>query len=219
MQNNDSISLTTNKLCTACNAGIVLQKFTANVIRLGDNGVMGPGFHVSYDSSIKDLYYCASCGQTFLPTLNNKLNEMSGDRKKIATELLEKTRPMRLRRDLAKTDVLKSIFHESDNGGYHVSEYADQKNLSSLIKDSDVRIKYTKPIRLPVMGIYADKLDPFIVPHRKGTKLVWWAEERFVNVPLPAREKRRKINALKKEQRMLDKRPVEIVRITGGFSI
>jgi DNA-directed RNA polymerase subunit M/transcription elongation factor TFIIS len=67
----DEITLKTQFGATCC-AGEKINK-NVSLVYTGDSGIIGPGF-VSYHK-IEDKYFCPNCGQVYLPTEKNKLND------------------------------------------------------------------------------------------------------------------------------------------------
>lgn len=128
------------------------------------NGIIGPGSHTP--SWIVSEYACSSCGQTYIPTLDNGFSKGVNARQIKAESLLRKSYPYNTVRDL----LLHEIYCAVAKGG-QIS--FPTKDGIFLEKDTLVRVQTEDSENMtPLDG------KPFILPGKAGLmgKLIFWKE-------------------------------------------
>lgn len=202
MKKENSISINTGCQCINCQSFIFL-KFIKDAIPLGNNGVLGPGFHSYSHEYVATTYFCGKCGTVFMPTILNRLSEYIDRYEKIATKVFEKTVPRFLNRNLVLGEVFEEIQKEGVESSYVIAKDDD---MSLLEAGSPVRTIIDKRLSNNIFEnhllseIEVEKEFgeyPYIISSESGFKLIWWAKKIKKNIPLTKDERAEKRKALK----------------------
>jgi len=183
----DSITFKTGQKCPLCQS-VVLYNAYLHKYNFKNNGIMGPGFHSSYDEDLIELYFCEKCGHTLVPTRGNNLLKDSKKRQKNCLILFQETRPGIIKKSLK----IGQIFKEIKNKENYESVSGDILNFFK--KGHKVRFFRdfsNKESRRSFNEMYPQH---FIV----GEKLICWAEYIQVEHVLSEEEKLKRIEDTRK---------------------
>lgn len=224
----NSVSLDTGKICTACHEGTILEKITRKIIRRIKNGIFGPGGSNYAETEIVVIYFCGDCGQPFLPTKINGLDEDLPNHKNAILALLENSTPVVLNRSLGCGEVFEKIVYEDKqpenvritNNDQHFFEQGSVIRTISNKRGFQKSFDYHKSWERDFDS------NPYLVPNSTGNdfELVWWAKKSRSTIPLSKLEGQKKLILLKHELagiklKIKPKKASSIKIISNGYEL
>ncbi len=200
----NSVSLDTGKLCTSCKQYNIFEKIERKIIRWVSNGRIGGSGSGGYaETEIVVVYFCGGCGQTFLPTKINKLDERLVDHKKNILPLLEDNKPLVLNRSLGCGEVFEKIVYEYKQPEYVRMNKNDQHlfEQGSVVRITSEKLGFQESFEYHNSWERDFDLNPYIVPTdaKNVFYITWWAQKVHQQVPLSKGEIRTERASLKRK--------------------
>ncbi|MBP6912694.1 MAG: hypothetical protein KBB86_02035 [Candidatus Pacebacteria bacterium] len=200
----NSVSLDTGKLCTSCKQHNIFEKIERKIIRWVSNGRIGgsgPGGYA--ETEIVIVYFCGGCGQTFLPTKINKIDQNLESHKKAMLPLLEENTPLVLNRSLGCGEVFEEVAADKNKSEYVRLKKNDQYffGQGSLVRIASEKRGFQESFEYHNSWERDFDSNPYLVPTNVDNvfSITWWAKKVHQNAPLLKGEAREKLGLLKHE--------------------